>query len=62
MVAASEFNKEDLSEEELYRMLQRQSEDEIKKKIGFWAMPLPVDDSNDDSKSNKTYITKPNAK
>ena len=63
MVAASDFNKEGYSEEELYEMLQKASEEDVKKKIGFWAMPLPNDDSNDDRDgSNKIYITKPNAK
>jgi hypothetical protein len=63
MVAASDFNKEGYSEEELYEMLQKASEEDVKKKIGFWAMPLPNDDSNDEQDgSNKIYITKPNAK
>jgi hypothetical protein len=42
-------------------MLQKASEEDVKKKIGFWAMPLPNDDSDNDE-SNKIYITKPNAK
>ena len=63
MVAASDFNKEGYSEDELYDMLQKASEEDIKKKIGFWAMPLPSDDEDgDDEESNKIYITKPNAK
>lgn len=64
MVAASDFNKEGYSEAELYDMLQKASEEDVKKKIGFWAMPLPNDDDDEDGddESNKIYITKPNAK
>lgn len=43
LLATSEFNKEDLSEDEIYQMLKSQSEEEVKRKIGFWAMPLPKD-------------------
>lgn len=57
MIVASEFNTEDLDEEEVYRMLQKASEEELKKKLNFWAMPLPKDQGPEPS---KVYITKPN--
>ena len=54
LMAQSEFNKEDLSERQIFKMLQKSSEEEVKKKIGFWAMPLPTDDANI-SPTNKKY-------
>ena len=54
LMAQSEFNKEDLSERQIFKMLQKSSEEEVKKKIGFWAMPLPTDDANV-SPTNKKY-------
>ena len=52
MIVASEFNKEDLDEEEVYQMLQKASEEEVKKKLGFWAVPLPAQNK---SKPSKVY-------
>jgi hypothetical protein len=57
LMASSELNKEDLSEDEIYELLQKSSEDEVKRKIGFWAMPLPKKDDND-ADTNKVYIGK----
>jgi hypothetical protein len=54
LLASSEFNKEDLSEKEIYELLQKSSEDEVKRKIGFWAMPLPAGDGGNDI-NNKKY-------
>ena len=56
MIVASEFNTEDLDEDEVYAMLQKASEEELKKKLNFWAMPLPNDNTPEPS---KVYITKP---
>lgn len=57
LMASSELNKEDLSEDEIYELLQKSSADEVKRKIGFWAMPLPKkDDGNTDT--DKVYIGK----
>lgn len=55
LMSNSDLNTEDLTAEEIYDMLIKMSEDEVKKKIGFWAMPLPKDSSNS---TNKTYTTK----
>lgn len=55
LMSNSELNKEDLSEDDIYDMLIKMSEEEVKKKIGFWAMPLPKDGT---SSANKTYTTK----
>jgi hypothetical protein len=56
LMSNSELNKEDLSADEIYDMLIKMSEDEVKKKIGFWAMPLP---DSDTINTTKTYTTKP---
>ncbi len=56
LLATSELNKEDLTEKEIYDMLQKSSEDEVRRKIGFWAMPLPNDGNDDDTQ--KVYIGK----
>jgi hypothetical protein len=55
-MANSELNKEDLTEKEILELLQKSSEEEVRKKIGFWATPLPK--SDDEPDINKTYITK----
>lgn len=55
LMALSEMNKEDLSEDDIYNLLQKGSEDEVKRKIGFWATPLPDDTK---PKTNKRYIGK----
>ena len=55
LMAQSEFNREDLSEEQIYKILIKESEDEVKKKIGFWAMPLPTDTT---TPTNKKYTGK----
>lgn len=57
LLASSEMNKEDLSEQEIYEMLQKGSEEEVKRKIGFWAMPLP-NDTDEQSDTDKIYIGK----
>ena len=55
LMAQSEFNKEDLSEKQIYNILLKESEEEVKKKIGFWAMPLPTDP---EQPTNKKYTGK----
>ena len=55
-MAQSEFNKEDLSEKEIFEMLQKSSEEDVKRKIGFWAMPLPKETDKPDT--NKRYLGK----
>ena len=57
LMAQSELNKEDLSEDEIFEMLQKSSEEDVKKKIGFWAMPLPTD-NEETIDNNKRYIGK----
>ena len=56
LMANSELNKEDLSEDEILELLQKTSEEEVRKKIGFWATPLPKEDKDPDI--NRTYTTK----
>lgn len=55
LLAKSEFNKEDLPEQEIYDMLIKMSEDEVRAKIGFWATPLPQTDNK--PSSTQTYKT-----
>jgi len=55
-MAQSELNKEDLSEDDIYNLLLKSSEEDVKKKIGFWAMPLPTDTDKEDT--NKRYLGK----
>lgn len=40
-MAISEQNKEDLSEDEIYEMLRKMTHQEMKRKLGFWAVPMP---------------------
>ena len=49
------MNKEDLSEGQIFKLLQKSSEEEVKKKIGFWAQPLPTPDKPE---TTKRYIGK----
>lgn len=56
LLAFSEFNKEDLTTEQIFEMLQKSSADEVKKKLGFWAVPLPKSEEKDTP--NKRYIGK----
>lgn len=56
IMANSELNKEDLSESEIYDMLQKTSEEDVKRKLGFWAVPLPKDDN--DLVQPKKYLSK----
>lgn len=56
IMARSELNKEDLSESEILEFLRKSSDDEIKRKMGFWAVPLPRDEIK--SPTNKKYIGK----
>lgn len=49
LMASSELNKEDLSEQEIFDILMKSSQEEVNTKLGFWAVPLPkTDDDNDD--------------
>tara|TARA_R110001592_G_scaffold17786_1_gene74354 strand:+ start:538 stop:2409 length:1872 start_codon:yes stop_codon:yes gene_type:complete len=57
LMAISELNKEDLSEAQILEMLQKSSDDEVKRKLGFWAVQLPKTDV-DKEPTNKKYIGK----
>lgn len=56
LMARSELNTEDLSEDAIFNLLQKASEEDVRKKLGFWAVPLPKTDSTDNT--NKQYIGK----
>ena len=56
LMANSEFNKEDLSEDTIFDILQKSSADEVKRKLGFWAVPLPKQDIS--NSNTRQYIGK----
>ena len=56
LMALSDMNKEDLSEEEIYNKLVETSDAEAKMS-GFWAVPLPTADEPKPA-PNKKYTTK----
>lgn len=56
LMARSELNKEDLTEEEIFNLLQKASDADARQKLGFWAVPLPKSDQTDTT--NKRYIGK----
>jgi 3-phosphoglycerate kinase len=56
LLAQSEFNKEDLTVDQIFEILQKSSEEEVRRKIGFWAVPLPKQDPS--NTTDKRYIGK----
>lgn len=54
LLVNSDFNKEDLSEKEIFDILQKLSEDEVNKALGFWAVPLPSEDNDTPNKPRYT--------
>lgn len=46
LLSFSELNKEDLTEQEILALLQKTSEDDVKRRAGFWAMPMPREDTD----------------
>ena len=58
IMAASELNKEDLSADNIYDILVKSSEEELKKKLGFWAVPLPKKGDIQDTNTNLRYTRK----
>jgi hypothetical protein len=57
LMASSELNKEDLTETEILAILQKSSDDDVRNKLGFWAVPLPKQDEPK-TDTNKRYIGK----
>jgi len=57
LMAISELNKEDLTEQQILEMLQKSSDEEVKRKLGFWAVQLPKTDV-EKTPTNKKYIGK----
>jgi len=58
IMASSELNKEDLTANEIYDILVKSSEEELKQKLGFWAVPLPKKGDMDNKNTNRRYIRK----
>lgn len=54
LLVNSDFNKEDLSEQEIVELLTKLSEDEVNSALGFWAVPLPSEDSDSNNKPRYT--------
>ena len=48
---------QDLTEQQILEMLQKSSDEEVKRKLGFWAVQLPKTDV-EKSPTNKKYIGK----
>lgn len=57
LMSRSELNKEDLTEDEIFGLLQKASEADVRKRLGFWAVPLPKTGDQTDT-TNKRYIGK----
>lgn len=57
LMSMSDLNKEDLSTQEIYDMMIKTSEEEVRSKVGFWAVPLPTADEPKPA-PNKRYTTK----
>ena len=59
IMSESEFNKEGYTEEEILNMLNKTSEEEVNRQLGFWAIPLPTDGDDDKpDPDNLRYSTK----
>jgi hypothetical protein len=57
LLAASELNKEDLTADEIFNILKKGSDEDVKRKLGFWAIPLPKNDEPTNT-VDKRYIGK----
>lgn len=56
LMAKSEANKEGYTEEEIFELLQKSDQDIVNKQLGFWAVPLPTGDT--DNNTSKRYLKK----
>ena len=54
LLVNSDFNKEDFSEKDIFDKLQKLSEEEVNRALGFWAVPLPSEDSDKPTKPRYT--------
>jgi hypothetical protein len=57
LLGRSELNRDDLSADDIYKILLKSSEADMRRKLGFWAVPLPKTDSANPDVSKK-YIGK----
>ena len=55
LMARSELNKDDLTEEQIFDIISKLSEDEVNKQLGFWAIPLPKQDTDNDEGKPRYY-------
>jgi len=54
LLVNSDFNKEDFSEKDIFDKLQKLSEEEVNRALGFWAVPLPSEDNDKPTKPRYT--------
>lgn len=50
LLSGSTLNTQDLSTDQIYDILQKSSEEEVKRKLGFWAIPLPKNNNSNEGK------------
>lgn len=58
LIANSEMNVNDLTTEEILTMLKDLSAEEVNNKLGFWAIPLPSSDDDNDGNDTRYTIKK----
>lgn len=56
LMAKSEANKEGYTEDEILELLNKSDQDIVNKQLGFWAVPLPTGDTDDNT--SKRYLKK----
>jgi len=56
LMAKSEANKEGYTEDEILELLKKSDQDIVNKQLGFWAVPLPTGDTDDNT--SKRYLKK----
>ena len=52
------FFKKGKDGDDIYNILVKSSEEELKQKLGFWAVPLPKKGDIQDRNTNLTYVRK----
>ena len=60
LFSVSEFNRDKIAEKDIYNMLLKLAKEDVQKRLGFWAVPLPKTqhDPSDQSIVDNKYIGK----
>ena len=58
LLANSEMNVNDMSTKEILTMLNQLSEEEVNSKLGFWAVPLPKDETKQSDNDTRYTLKK----